>query len=159
MGSLFTLTVKEFENITFTEQTATGVQLVVWGLAIGFFLAALFSLYQRFVVGAPIRALLRLLALSPESAKTEEELGIGGNVLLHRALTKNTSVQKLIKKTEGEPCGYYIPEELKYRAELRYEKKGNPFLQIVLAALLSVVIGVAFIKLIPLFLSMIDAIL
>ena len=159
MGSLFTLTVKEFENITFTEQTAKNVQLVVWGLAIGFFLAALFSLYQRFVVGAPIRALLQLEALSPESAKTEEELGIKGGWLTHRALTKNTAVQKLVKKTEGEPCGYYIPEELKYRTQLRYEKKGNPFVQTVLAALLSLVIGIAFIKLIPLFLSMIDAIL
>lgn len=159
MRSLFTLTVKEFENITFTEQTAKNVQLVVWGLAIGFFLAALFSLYQRFVVGAPIRALLRLEALSPENAKTEEELGVKGNALFHRALIKNTAVQKLIKRTEGEPCGYYIPEELKYRAELRYEKKGNPFLQIILAALLSLVVGIAFIKLIPPFLSMIDAIL
>ncbi len=159
MSSLFTLTVKEYEHIAFTATTARNVQLVVWGICIGFFLASLFSLYQRFVVGAPIRALLRLEALSPEAARNADELGFKKGSPFCRILEKNASVQRLVKKTEGETGSYYIPEDLKYRAELRYEKKGNPIVQALLAALLSTAVGIVLLKLIPLALSMIDAIL
>ena len=158
MSSLFTLAVREYEHIAFTATTARNVQLVVWGICIGFFLASLFSLYQRFVVGAPIRALLRAQAFSKESAKSGEELGIKQGSLFGRILEKNTAVQRLVKRVEKTDA-YYIPEDLKYRAELRYEKKGNPAVQVLLAAILSAAVGVVLLKLIPLALSMFDAIL
>ena len=159
MSSLFTLTVKKYEHIAFTEAAARNVQLVVWGICIGFFLASLFSLYQRFVIGAPIRALLRANALSPENAKTADELGFEQGSLYCRILAKSSALQRLVKKAEGDIDRYYVPEDLKYRAELRYEKKGTPIVQALLAALLSAAVGIVLLKLIPLALSMVDAIL
>lgn len=159
MAALFSMPVKEYSNIVFTAASARNVQFVVWGMCIGFFLASLFSLYQRFVVGIPVRRLLSLQAFSAKDAKTAAELGLKEGGLLHRALAKNAALKKLLKASEEEPPRYHIPEELKYRAEIRYEKKGNPIFQILLCAILSLAIGILLIKLIPLLLLMVDAIL
>lgn len=61
--------------------------------------------------------------------------------------------------TKAAPTRYYIPANLKYRANTRYEKKGSSVLSLALTALLSVTMAVLLFKLIPLVLSMIDSIL
>ncbi|MBQ3063446.1 MAG: hypothetical protein IJC99_01405 [Clostridia bacterium] len=61
--------------------------------------------------------------------------------------------------TTGVPARYYIPEELKYRAAVRYDKKGNGLVSLLITVVLSLVMAVLLLKLIPLALSMIDSIL
>ena len=57
------------------------------------------------------------------------------------------------------PVRYYIPEDLKYRAEVRYGKKGNGVVAFFLTVLLSLAVVALLMKLIPPILGMIDAIL
>ena len=67
------------------------------------------------------------------------------------------------RETEGESDGadeaeerLYIPEELKYRAELRFDKKGNGVAGLVLTAVLTVALAILLIKLMPDILQLVD---
>ena len=54
---------------------------------------------------------------------------------------------------------YYIPEELKYRAATRFDKKESSLLSLGITVILAVAIAVLILKLLPLTLSMVDAVL
>ncbi|MBE6556016.1 MAG: hypothetical protein E7663_07330 [Ruminococcaceae bacterium] len=56
-------------------------------------------------------------------------------------------------------CRFYIPEALKYRAEVRYEREGNGPLQVVITSVLAIALGVLILRLLPFFLSVIDGLL
>ena len=51
---------------------------------------------------------------------------------------------------------YYIPEELKYRAEIRFEQKGNGLFALVFTCAAAVGLAVLVIALLPWFLGVID---
>ncbi|MBE6603241.1 MAG: hypothetical protein E7636_02760 [Ruminococcaceae bacterium] len=159
--SLFTLEAKEYENITFDQSDATMVTLLILGICVGIVLSSLYTLYQRSVPGSLVRALLRAAALSPDSAKTLAELDLSKKGLLGFELRHNLVLQKTVQKAEGEGSDtrYYIPEALKYRAEGRFDKKGNGPLQFILTVFLSIGLAILLIKLIPFVLAMIDALL
>ncbi len=186
--SLFSITVKEYENIRFDTADAGLLQIIIWGFCIGALLAALLSLYQQNVPGKLVRTLLRADAHTEETAKTLDELGLAGRRLIIRELRRGAALQKFVHSaSEGEGQGstspeaestatrgenaptpypsaadcvrYYIPQELKYRAETRYEKKGSGLISLLLTILLLPVMAVLLMKLIPVVLSMIDAIL
>lgn len=161
LASLFVIEAKKYEHISFDKGDATMVTLLVFGICAGIVLASLYTLYQRSVPGRLVRALLSAAALSPDAAKTLAEIGCDGNCLLCFELRHNAVLKKTVQKVEGEGCDtrYYIPEELKYRAEGRFEKKGNGPLQFIVTAILSFGLGLLIIKLIPFVLSMIDAVL
>lgn len=161
LASLFTIEAKEYKNFSFDEGDIGMVYLLVFGICIGLVIASLYTLYQRSVPGALVRALLATSSLTPETAKTLEELELGALGFLRLELRHNLILQKTVctVEAEGEPTRYYIPEEQRYRAEGRFDKKGNGPLQFVLTVLLAAGLAILLFKLIPLVLSMIDAIL
>ena len=125
-------------------------------------LAAIITFYQRSIPGGFVRALLRAEALSPEKAKTLAELGYEKSRLIGLELRHGTVMKKTVQRVgEGSDTAvrYYIPEELKYRAETRYQSKGNGPLQLILTIALSFGLAILLIRLIPAVLGMIDAIL
>lgn len=161
VASLFEITVKEYQNIKFDQSDAATVRLVIFGLCIGAVLASLLTLYQRNVPGGFVRALLAAGALSPEGAKALSELGYEKNALVKFELKHNTVLQKTVLTLTAADgtARYYIPEEQKYRAETRFESKGNGPLQFALTVVLAIGLAILLLKLIPPVLSMIDAIL
>lgn len=162
LASLFRIEPREYKHLTLTESDLTMLSLLVIGLCIGISLAALITFYQRNIPGGFVRALLRAEALSPEKAKTLAELGYEKNRLVGFELRHGTVMKKTVQQTgKGNDTAvrYYIPEELKYRAETRYQKKGNGPLQLVFTIALSFGLAILLIKLIPAVLGMIDAIL
>ena len=161
LASLFTLEAKEYENITFDQSDAATVTLLVIGICVGIVLSSLYTFYQRSVPGSLVRALLRAAALSPDSAKTLAELDLSKKGFLGFELRHNIVLQKTVQKVEaeGSDTRYYIPEALKYRAEGRFDKKGNGPLQFMLTVFLSIGLAILLLKLIPFVLSMVDALL
>ena len=184
--SVFSITVAKYQHIRFDEADASLLQIIIWGLCIGAVLASLLSLYQQNVPGRLVRALLRAEAHTADTAKTLDELGLSRRPLITRELRRGTVLKKFVcSAADGEEQGktsskaenkaegaenapsaaakevplYYIPTELKYRAEIRYAKKGNSLLSFAITVALSVAMGVLLMKLIPFVLSMIDAIL
>ena len=137
-----------YEHFSFTAEKADSVRNAILALCFGILLAAL------------VRALLRVEALSPETAKTLDELELRQRRLLGFELRHNAALRHTVKEIkDGEVTRYYIPEEGKYRAAVRFEKKGNGLRDLILTTLLTVGLSILLIRLFPLLLLFIDAIL
>ena len=167
--SLFTPEVRQFEHFNFNAAAAKNAGLIVMAVWLGVVLAALYNFYMRHVPGSAVRALLAAGALSPESAKTAEELQLSR--LARRELIFGSVLSRIVRYVGDEPaedgtCAprdatarYYIPEEQKYRAEIRFESKGNGTVGLILTAVLGFGLALLVIRLLPWFLGVIDNIL
>ena len=153
-ASFFKVAVKEYEKLSFTEADAATATLLIYGVCIGVVLAALYTFYYQQVPGGVVRALLRAEAFSEETAKTVEELGLSSLAL--RELTRGKALRRVVSRVEGENTHYYIPEQDKYRVEIRFDKKGNGVTGLILTAVLSFVLAIVLVKLFPVILNMID---
>ncbi len=171
LASVFSMGAMEYEHFSIDAATARTIGTFVIALCIGIVLAALYNFYVRQIPGSVARALLRAEALSEESAKTAEELGLSGKVLALFELTRGSALSRIVRYVGDEPDAegrrapktadtrYYIPEEKKYRAEIRFQKEGNSVMGLVITTALSVAIAVLVINLLPWFLGVIDGLL
>ena len=171
LASVFRIEPRDYEHFRIDAAAADTIGTLVVALCIGILVAALYNFYVRHVPGAVVRALLRAEALSPEAAKTAEELGLASNPFFRLELLHGSALSHLVRYVGDEPdeqgnraqktagTRYYIPEEAKYRAEIRFAKQGNGVMGLVLTALLTVGIAALVIRLLPWFLGVIDKIL
>ena len=202
--SFFNIEAREYVNFTFDSATREMTRNVILGLCAVMLLVSLYALYQKYVPGAIVRAILREQAHSKETAKTAEELGLEKNLLILLELKFNLSLKKLLHLAneeedpaeantkavadESEPTDddaaeqetqtesaeatdeqsdtptyelarFYIPEELKYRAENQFNKReNNPFTLLIATGLITA-FGIALIKLLPSILTIFDNII
>lgn len=166
LASVFSIEAQNYANFTFDAETATLTRNVILAFAIGVILAALAAFYHKSVPGAIVRSLLRAEALSPETAKTAEELSLHKNFFYRYELRRNITLKKLILSVEATETAadgeeytvlrYYIPEEKKYHAETRFEKKGSGPIGLLLTAALTVVAAILLIRAVPVALKIID---
>ncbi|MBR6727543.1 MAG: hypothetical protein IKM08_05075 [Clostridia bacterium] len=177
LASFFDIAPREYANFTFDEAARTTVRNIILAFCIGVILATLYTLYQKQVPGAIVRAILRAEAFTPDSAKSAEELGLVKNPFFRYELRRNMTLKRLIKTvrpedvkkkdekeaapqesdTATEPVlRYYIPEELKYRAEIRYESKGNGLFGLIFTVVVTAGLGILLIKLLPVILILFD---
>lgn len=170
LASIFTIEAGNYEHFRFDAQSATSLRNIILAMCIGIIFAALCTMYQRYIPGSFIRAILRAEANTPETAKSLAELGFEKNIFVRMELRRGTLLLKHLsfienaedgeeKKRPSESARFYIPEELKYRSELRYETKGSGPVQFILTVVLTFGIAILLIKVIPLLLSFVDAIL
>ncbi len=130
------------EKVTLGTNTVTTLNIIVWSLFIGFIIAIIATLYNKFVIGKAVRALLKKEAHTEENALYCEEIG-GINPFVRFALRKNSSLRRIVYlcgDTEAEQVKYaadsklYIPEKKIRRAEVTYGKSditvGNVILSI-----------------------------
>lgn len=170
LASIFTIEAGNYEHFQFDAQSATFLRNVILAMCVGILFAALCTMYQRYVPGSFIRAILRAEANTPETARTLAELDFEKNIFVRMELRFGTLLLKHLafyeeeqgeeeKKRPTESARFYIPEELKYRAELRYETKGSGPVQLIFTVVLTFAIAILLIKVIPMLLSFVDAIL
>ena len=153
---VFAIEPKEYKSITLDSGDALLLTLLVYGICAGIVLAAIYTLYQKSVPGALVRALLAADATSPEKAMALEALPVRGKKLLRFELGHNLVLRKTVLTVgEGSETRYYIPEEQKYRAEGRFEQKGNGILSLVLTAALAFGLALLLFLIIPLALSIV----
>ncbi len=102
------------------------------GLYIGIVVALIFVCYRKGYMGNAIRAMLKAKAHSVEDAKTPAELGLDRKPILLRALRRGkfgglvrcVGVDMSKKKPDFSEERYYIPEDRRYQAEDRYNRRG-----------------------------------
>ena len=88
---------------------------------------------------------------------TVEELGLSSkNLLVKLALRDDSTFAKTVHRTEGTVKRYYVPEELRIRAEIRFRKKGNGVVGVFLTVLLFLVVGYVSLTVIPWFIDAIN---
>lgn len=167
LASFFSIEARDYTNFTFDADARATARNVIIAFAIGILLAAFYAFYQKNVPGAIVRALLHAEAFDENSAKTAAELGFGKNIFILFELKHNIALKKSVTRISRENAeegdmteeAYYIPEELKYRAEVRYEKEGNGPAALIFTAVLTVVLAIMLIRLMPALLTVIDHLL
>ncbi len=141
------------------------LDLIVWSLFAGFVAAALLAVYTKRVVGGFVRTLLKSECFSEESAKTLSELGFGTNYFIQHSLRTDAALRKLVFRANGLASNgtidfltaeFYIPEEKKYRAEIRYAGKGTGFVDFVICVVILAAAAFAALYLIPDLIQLID---
>lgn len=112
----------------------TTLDKVIWAFFVGIVIAAFAIWYNQSFIGGAVRRLIKKNADSPENALTLGELGLN-NPLIRRALASSDSTlrktvyaasdKKKLVKSDFSSVGFYVPKELKYRAEVRYKGKNT----------------------------------
>ncbi len=140
-----------YENFSFSNYFLP-LDAVLIALYVGAVIAAALNCYRRVYLGRAVRGLIAKNAFSEESAlpavKNEKQLA--------RAVKRGTYGKLIVRTDDGR---YYVPEEKRYEAETRYEKKGSGIGTVILTAiiLIPVLLGVRW--LIPEILQMFDNVL
>ncbi len=131
-----------------------GLNLVIWSMYIGFMLATLLNYYNKKVMGRFVRLVIEKGALSADSALTLEELGYSNKQLIRRALQKPGALRKMVweiddnyrtgedgvlfsareKELDLNLGKFYIPEERRIQAQLRYDDKGSDIFALIMCA-------------------------
>lgn len=154
------------------------VKLIVWAMFAGFVFAALLAVYNKRLIGGLVKTLLSEGCLSPDRALTVTELGYGTDWFIKNALRTDAALLRLVSRVDPETDGenkqppaktrgghdvidfekarFYIPEELKYRAEVRYARKGTDFVAFGICVLIFAVAAFAAIFVIPELIQLID---
>lgn len=132
---------------------ASTTELIAVSVFIGATLASIAVFFNKNIIGRVVRALISAGANDPESAKTLDELGMSRNFFVKRALSGGGALRKLVneaddrvialpdgstyferdKKLDVRTARFYISEEKRVRAEIRYAKKGSDVIILILS--------------------------
>ncbi len=181
-----------YENLNIDGDTMFFINIIVFGLCIGIVFAAFAAVFNKRVLGNIVRKLLSEGAVSSESAKTLEELGVENSVLARYAVRKSVTLRRVVKCREEEehiaaeaqkrreygqeqesgkrsrkfveaeykinPYAdtFYIPEEMKYMADVKFEKKGSTWLGAFVCIPVMIVVFVLIIVALPHIISLIN---
>ena len=153
---------------------------IVWVVFAGVCCAAFYAFYQKRIVGDLLRALIAAGADCAENAKTLYEIGYGKGVraaLSRRVLKKGSVLRKsveargdetpkaetkhhpdelFVKKTIDPNIRYYIPEENRAAAEIRYDGKGTTVSTLLLTVAAFFAAAMIFFALLPTLLHAIE---
>ncbi len=148
-----------YDNFSVSSGTGLVVRNIILALAIGFIAAALMTAYTRVVLGGFVRKLIAADALDASRARSLFELGYFRSVAIRRELSRGSSL-RMVVRSSGEEAGapanarkkpqldfltarFYIPEELRYRAEIRFDKKGSGRLTVILVVVAIIITAAA----------------
>ncbi len=130
-------------------------EFIVICIYIGFLIGGGLMIYDKRVMGNFIRTLIEKDATSPEKALTLAQLGYDKKRPVISALrgrgmfaslvyeasdkleftSENHALPVYRGKFDVNTSRFYLPEELKYRASVRFEKKGTHIMALVIAAI------------------------
>lgn len=136
------------------------IDLILICLWAGIVAACALAIYDKRKLGAFVRALIGAQALDAEHAKTLAELGFEKSFAVKRALRGKGTFAGLVFEAGETPsfdredhalpifrerfdpatARFYIPQPLKYRAEVRFEKKGSHVMALLVGAVLFAVV-------------------
>jgi len=181
-----------YENLKLSGGSMANLRNILFGLLFGLVIASFAMTFNKRVLGNFVRKVLSAEALSPESAKTLEELGFNKNYLIRHGVRRGTNIRTVVKCREEEEYNaslrekmleyeekrkadrslppfkwvdyavdadrdhFYIPEEKKYSAEMRFEKRGSSWGALVFVTIISIVLFAVLFFAIPEILKLVD---
>ncbi len=139
---------RDFNNLTGGDialgtNAVTTLNIIVWSLFIGFMIAIIATLYNKFIIGKAVRALLKKEAHTEKNALCIGEIECD-SAFIRFALRKNSSLRRIVylcgdtdtRQVKFETnAKLYIPQEKIRRAEVTYGKSditvGNVLLSVI----------------------------
>lgn len=151
-----------YENFDFDINSGS-LSIIIWGMCIGILIGVLGSIVCRIYSSRIIKSLIKEGATDESSAKTLAELGLGKQWMVRRMLRAESSLRRSVliaNEAEFKPkasglkvfwyekflrdeipvkldyaaAKFYLPEEKRISAELRYKSEGHPILSFIIAA-------------------------
>ena len=178
---------KPYENLGFGTGTMISIPMIILALAVGIIIAAFMSVINKRVLGEFVRALISEECLSRDSAKTLEELGFEEKYFIQSRLKRGVNLRSVVICVEEEQYNekmnaereaaeregrkfseipyvvdpyrdhFYIPEEKKYKADMKFNKRGTGWGGFVVISLLSIVLAIVLLFTVPKILDFVDA--
>lgn len=172
----------QYSNLNFGNGIIS-LEMVITAIFIGAVLAAFAAVYNKRILGNFVWALLKSGATSKETAKTIYELKFEKNPFLRGALRDGTTFRRTVLSTDDvvqEPTDnetekgrkkeninprrpielktarFYIPEQRRYRAEIRYHRKGTDWITFTLSVLIFAALAVGVYYILPEILTLLD---
>ena len=180
----FTPNIGELEYLKISEN---GFKWTVLALYFAFLLAAILIFYNRVIIGSFPRALIAANCITPEGAKTFTELGYKKNPFVAFTLRFGNTLRRSVRCVEGESWEkegngirrsrladfflpekrykinfendhFYVPEKYRDICAMRFEKKGNGVLSLILTAVGGLIAVILIMRFAPLVLDLVDGI-
>jgi len=161
LNRYFTVELGAYDNFSLSATMGSTVRNLLLAVMMGFIFACIYTSYTRTVYGGFVRRLIKEESNSPERARSLFELGYFRNPAVRRELSKGTMLRMVVRCREAEEAAleeavdgkkahtpfkidftnahFYVPEELRHRAEIRFEKKGSGIVPLVLTLVCVVV--------------------
>ncbi len=142
--------------------------LIIWGICGGLAIGAFFSLLNRTAAHSVISSLREKGAEDRETAVTLAEAGVKARFPVGRMLREGGVLRRYVKMANEEECGkkdlldagrFYLPEENRIGAEVRFTAEKSPIRSFILTVLLLAAVGVAATFVVPELLIMLDNLL
>jgi hypothetical protein len=150
----FTVDLEAYEYIPVNENTAGNIRSLVLGFMFGFLAAAVFIYLQKRSLGTFVGQLLKEDCLTPASAKTPLALGCNRSTLLRSEWKRRGAITRYVHCVEEEGASnesnqkmdfsnmhFYIPEDKRYTAEVRYERRGSKLRSLLLVMVATVALA------------------
>ena len=170
----FTIRFGAYDNFSITERTLDVVNKMIPALIWGIIIASIATFFCRRVVGSFVRTLCEKEAFDPKRAVTLFDTGLFRSTVVRRELTKSAFLRKVVfcreeqafllekgrdatSKIDFTRDHFYIPEDLKFRAENRFSQKGSGWLYVVLTVVLVPVVVGLICRFMPDILRFVDA--
>ncbi len=170
----FTIDYGEYEHLGIDPYNSAGikVEVIIIFSVIGMIFACFAASFNKGTLGAFVRALVRNECFSKESAKTLGELGFLKKSAVRSSL-KNGYLKKFVRCVEAEEgtlkspgnkegtvefndAHFYVPEDDKYKIEVRFEgKRTHPIIYVIMV-IVGILLCVFLIKALPNLLSMLN---
>lgn len=173
----FTMDTSALENISL-DNSGISLPLMFFGLFLGVLVAAFSAIYNKRILGDALRNIIKSGANTPENAKTLNELGYGRNTFVRSALKYGTAMRKYVRcveddekmasavpdkkgflptiKTDLSSAHFYVPEERRVAAEVRYDKTGTTWFAFFGILVGGIIVLVLLIKVFPDIMTFVD---
>lgn len=170
----FSIRFGAYDHFSIPEQTAKMINKMIPTLILGIIIATVATFYCRRIVGSFVRTLIQKGALSPDAGVTLFETGAFRSTIVRRELCRGAFLRKVVfcreeqaflpeskknttYKIDFTKDHFYIPEDLKYRAEVRFDQKGSGWLSVVLTVILVPVFVGLLCRFMPNILQLVDS--
>lgn len=142
--------------------------LLIWGLYAGALIGILISLITRRGTHKAVSAIMKANAVDRDSACTISQLGLDGSYFAKRALRPSSPVLKYVKashptaeekgKNKYDGVRFWLPEENRIGAEVRFREERRPVMTFILAAVILFAAAFLAIKFVPQFIEVYSSI-
>ena len=116
------------------------VPMIVWSVYIGVALGVIMGYYNKAILGQAIRSLLSKEAFGEEKALTATELGFAKKRMILHSI-KSGVLSRFVHTIDGEEKRYYLIEDERHRAELRYSNKGTDLYVVIIALVIFLLVA------------------
>jgi hypothetical protein len=141
----------------FSSTGGMSLELVVWSLFVGIVLGSFGVWYSKRVLGSLVKALLEAKADSESNAKSMADLGLKNSVFYNFSLRKNGTYRKIVHIAgDGSARKYYIPENMTFRADAVYNKRGTTIIGALVTILAFFVMALIVFTIVPDLIQMLE---